>query len=292
MSRVLVLGASGAVGGFLLARLHSAGVAVLAGSRQTALRQPAKDPLRQWQALDLWRDRFRVEARQIISVGPLDALVAWLARDVAPDLRRIVALSSMSVIAKRDSADAAERALAAALAQSERALVEHCEQGGIDYTILRPTLIWGSGRDLSVSRLFRLARRLQIVPLPWSMGGLRQPVHADDVAAACQLALTGADCTGVTFSLGGADCLPVREMWSRVIRAAGALPLPIPGMHSVLRLAGRRLPGWSATLARWPQDQLVTAADSFPLSAWQARGFAPIAADFSATAAAPDASGE
>jgi len=278
LNRLLVLGASGAVGGFLLNRLDAAGVAVLATSRHLAARPSESSPLRQWQALDLWRDQFRVAATEIISVGPVDGLVAWLARGAAPDLRRIVALSSMSIVAKRYSANAAERALAASLAQSEAALVEHCTARGIAYTILRPTLIWGSGRDHSVSRLFRLARRLRIVPLPWSMGGLRQPVHADDVAAACQLALGRADGAGATFALGGAEVLPVRELYARVIRAANALPLPLPGLLLAQRLVGRRRSGLSATLARWSQDQLAPTESSFP--DWPARGFAPVAADF------------
>jgi nucleoside-diphosphate-sugar epimerase len=278
LNRLLVLGASGAVGGFLLSRLDAAGVAVLAASRQLAARPPEPSPMCQWQALDLWRDQFCVAATEIISVGPVDGLVAWLARGAAPELRRIVALSSMSIVAKRDSADAAERALAASLAQSETALVEHCTARGIAYTILRPTLIWGSGRDHSVSRLFRLARRCRIVPLPWSIGGLRQPVHADDVAAACQLALGHAECAGATFALGGAEVLPVGALYARVIRAANALPLPLPGLLAVQRLAGRRRSGLSATLARWSQDQLAPAESSFP--DWPARGFAPVAADF------------
>ena len=50
-----------------------------------------------------------------ICLGPLDAFAAWLQRQPATGLRRVIALSSMSAESKRESPDPAERALAVLL---------------------------------------------------------------------------------------------------------------------------------------------------------------------------------
>jgi hypothetical protein len=51
------------------------------------------------------------------------------------------------------------------------------------WTILRPTLIYGAGIDRSITPIVQRALRLRLFPIPLA-GGLRQPVHADDIARA------------------------------------------------------------------------------------------------------------
>jgi nucleoside-diphosphate-sugar epimerase len=55
-------------------------------------------------------------------------------------------------------------------------------------SVLRPTMIYGSGRDRNFRRIYRLVRRLPAVPRV-SGGGLIMPVLADDVAQAILEAL-------------------------------------------------------------------------------------------------------
>jgi len=86
MRTVLVFGASGAVGGFLLPQLrtHYKVLPVSRGKRSDWIRGDLYDPGVHWPAADV-----------VISLGPLDAFAAWLRRQIDPP-RRVIALSSMS----------------------------------------------------------------------------------------------------------------------------------------------------------------------------------------------------
>lgn len=270
-----IFGASGAVGQFLCSRLQDANVDFVALSRHL----PGGDDkqITQWKVCDLLQDFGPSMATAIISAGPLDTFANWLARVQTPQLSRVVALGSMSIEAKRESPDLAEQAIALRLQQAESKLRETCDQRGILWTILRPALIWGSGRDQNLALLFRLAQRWPIVPIPMAAGGLRQPVHAEDVAHACCLALNEVETYNQVIALGGGERVRVRAMWSRVIRLAGAWPFPIP--LPLLRLgalfAGSRSYALATALGRWRADQVVEPELPPTLRGWQPRGFNP-----------------
>jgi nucleoside-diphosphate-sugar epimerase len=99
-----------------------------------------------------------------------------------PSLKRVVVFSSTSVLTKLDSEVAVERELLRALAVAEQKIVAACEQNNVGWTILRPTLIYAEGRDINLTPLSRLIRRFGFMPLVGSAPGLRQPVHAEDLA--------------------------------------------------------------------------------------------------------------
>lgn len=63
---------------------------------------------------------------------------------------------------------------------AERAI----QSSGLDYTILRPTMIYGSPRDRNLWRLIQLMRYSPVVPIFGDGNSLQQPVHVDDVAKA------------------------------------------------------------------------------------------------------------
>jgi nucleoside-diphosphate-sugar epimerase len=279
MDSVHVFGASGAVGSFLLARLGAAGMRVVAYARQPRCDDHAAV---RWQPRDLWRDSAGCDAATLISAGPLDALAGWLARVQTPALARVVALGSMSIETKRAAADATEREVAARLSDAERLLRETCAARGAACTLLRPTLIWGAGRDRSLTPLFRFGRRAGFVPVPVAHGGLRQPVHADDVAWACMLALASDASGGHTIELGGGERLAAAEMWRRVAAAADAraLRLPIPLLRAGSVLLGARGVALRSALQRWHNDQIARAVADGVLPGWRPRVFAPAPTDF------------
>src|SRR5699024_643527 len=143
----------------------------------------------------------------IVSLGPLDAFAQWHAQ-VDTGARRVLALGSTGVHDKRDSADPADRDVAQRLAAAEARLFETAAARGTAATVLRPTLIYGGGRDRSLTPLAALARRLRVLPLPRSARGMRQPVHVDDVAAAVVAALAAPAAHGRAFDLPGGETLP------------------------------------------------------------------------------------
>jgi nucleoside-diphosphate-sugar epimerase len=238
MSEVFVIGGSGAVGGFLLARLQAAGRDAVALSRAPRAARPGV----RWLQGGLDAGLAAPPVDSILCAGPLDHFVAWLETATPAGLQRIVALSSMSADSKQASPSAAERELAARLRDAEQRLAAWCESRGVAWRVLRPTLIYGAGLDRSLTPLAAWGRRLRLFPYIPGALGLRQPVHADDVAAACVATLAYAG-PGQVFALGGGERLSYAQMLERV-RASLAcrtvpVPLPINLLRAMARLGGR-----------------------------------------------------
>lgn len=178
--RALVFGGSGQIGERLLTRLLSRGWQVTAWSRQP---RAARSGLL-WRQGDLAVPAAAGEAFEVIfSCGPLDHFARWYAENpvVAP---RIVAFGSTSVEVKEHSIDAAERDVAQRLANAEQALFSAALARGTSATVLRPTLVYGAGRDKTLTQIAGLAQRTGAFVLPANATGLRQPVHVDDLASA------------------------------------------------------------------------------------------------------------
>jgi len=270
MPPILVIGASGAVGGFVLSRLRAAGHDVLALSRAERAQCDGVQWLRG--GLD---DAFVAPAvESVICVGPLDQFVAWLERAQTPALRRVVALSSMSADSKRESLAAAERELAQRLAASEQRLARHCDAGSVAWTVLRPTLIYGAGVDRSLSPIARWAQRTRLFPVLAQARGLRQPVHADDVAAACVAALTDA-ARGLVLPLGGGERLSYAAMLDRVRAGVGCATVPLPLRIYLLRFVTRITGRGSGMVQRLTRDLVADNAAAQTLLGWSPRPFHP-----------------
>jgi nucleoside-diphosphate-sugar epimerase len=170
-------------------------------------------------------------------------------------IRRIVALSSTSRFTKGDSSVEREKETVSQLVAAEKLLAEWAGQKGIEWTILRPTLIYGLGRDSNISEIARLIRRYRFFPLFGAAQGLRQPVYAGDVAQACMAALVNPQTSGRSYNISGGEILPYRAMVARVFTALGSRPrfIQVPKVlfHlvvMVLRLFPR-YGHWSAAMA-------------------------------------------
>jgi nucleoside-diphosphate-sugar epimerase len=273
-----VTGATGQVGDFLLSHLIAQGHAVLALARRPRPAHIAGHPRLYWQEGALehgWSPAQPIDC--LLSAGPLDLLASALEQQWPPALRQVVALSSTSVASKQGSPDPAERALAARLAAAEALLHEACRRHGATLVLLRPTLIYGCGRDHSLSPLLRRARRFRVLPMPWPARGLRQPVHADDLARLMMACIDRPDLDGRCLDAGGGERLAFAEMLRRAVRASVGwcllLPLPAP-------LLAALLPRWRGAVARLSADLTAENAEVMRLLGWRPRTFQPLAADF------------
>jgi nucleoside-diphosphate-sugar epimerase len=161
-------------------------------------------------------------------------------------LRRLVAFSSTSRFTKSRSACRRERDLARRLAEGEEGVKSTARARGIAWTILRPTLIYGGGRDRNVSAIAGVVRFLGFVPVAGAAVGARQPVHADDLARAVLAVLENAATFGKSYDLPGGETLTYAEMVGRVARAIGRNPrlvcLPPAALRAAIGIA-RLLPG-------------------------------------------------
>ncbi|MCC6499554.1 MAG: NAD(P)H-binding protein [Anaerolineales bacterium] len=92
------------------------------------------------------------------------------------------------------------------------------ETSGLKYTILRPTMIYGSPRDRNMWRLIRFIRYSPIVPVFGDGNSLQQPIHVDDVAAAI-LGCLKADVTiGKSYNIAGKHPLTYNEVIDTIAR--------------------------------------------------------------------------
>lgn len=272
---LLLLGASGATGQFLIQRLAGQGVMLMAVSR----RQPRQSqPHVIWLQQDLDAGPAEVESSVLISLGPL--VHALRQAEQAPRLGRVIALSSASTRFKAQSSDDGERALIVRLIELEADLQEVCRQRDIDLTLLKPTLIYGGEDDANVSRIGGLAARMKW--LPYCGHGLRQPVHADDLARLIVDCLALGRQSAGSWLLGGGESLEYPAMLSRISSARGRsnrlLRLPLWAMKALLaavHASGRMQDIRSVMLARQRVDLVVDDTPARERLGWQPRPFRP-----------------
>jgi nucleoside-diphosphate-sugar epimerase len=134
-------------------------------------------------------------------------------------VRRIVALSSTSRFTKDDSSDPEDQATAHRLADAEQRVEAWAQACGVEWVVLRPTLIYGYGRDKNIAEIIRVIRRFGFFPLFGKAQGLRQPIHAQDVAAACVAALRTKKVANRAYNISGAETLTYRDMVARIFHA-------------------------------------------------------------------------
>jgi nucleoside-diphosphate-sugar epimerase len=296
--RVLVTGASSQIGHFLLPRLLGAGYAVTALSR---VPRPARAGLC-WLQGDLRRpldcSPGAAAPKALIHLALLSLLPERLPELVRWGVRRVVAFSSTSRFTKIASPDPAERALAASLGEAEDRLAARCAALGVDWTLFRPTLIYGAGMDQNVCFIAGFARRYRFFPLVGKGEGLRQPVHADDLADACLAVLDRPAGYGNAYQLSGGEVLSYRSMVERVFLALGQRPRLLPVPEALLRtaLSGvRLLPGLHhltpAMADRMSEDLCFDSGPARRDFGYAPRGFVPDALALGRAAPAAPATG-
>jgi nucleoside-diphosphate-sugar epimerase len=280
----LVFGGSGQIGASLLRRLHAGDWRVVAVSRTTQPQSPGV----QWLRGDLSRvDGLPGRVDAIISCGPLDQFARWYAAS-AIDAPRVIAFGSTSIDVKQDSTDVHERDLSGRLREGERAVFDAASARAAAATVLRPTLVYGAGRDRTLTRIAQLARRWGRFALPRDACGLRQPVHVDDLAAAADACIDSVASHGQAYALPGAETLPYREMVARVL-AALQPPVPLallPASMFSAALMGMRLLGRAdglgdAVVARMRDDLVFDATPARRDFDYAPRAFQPTASMFS-----------
>ena len=224
-----VLGATSFVGQSLLPLLTSANFHVSAFSRK---------PVRQNQLYVNWVQLLHSPPEPShgisswVCVAPIWVLTEYLPWIKSLGARRVVVISSTSRFTRTDSYDLSEQSLANHVAESELQFIEWAQASGIEWTILRPTLIYGLGLDKNICEIARFIRRFAFFPLFGRANGLRQPVHVQDLAKACIAALSSAT-PNRAYNLSGGETLSYREMVMRIFKALGrpprllSVPLPI-----------------------------------------------------------------
>jgi uncharacterized protein YbjT (DUF2867 family) len=106
-----------------------------------------------------------------------------------------------------------------------KALVEQAlADADVPYSIVRPTWIFGGGRDILANNIAWILRHMPIFVVPGDGRYQVQPVHVDDLAHICLRAAHGG--TDVIVDAAGPDTMPFEEL-VRAIRHALGRSTPI-----------------------------------------------------------------
>jgi nucleoside-diphosphate-sugar epimerase len=251
-----LLGASSLVGGSLIPKLLGKNWKVIAFSRSRI--SVVHDSI-EWRLIDAKTSTLATQSDEIIPywicLAPIYILPTFFDSLKTHQIKRIVVLSSTSRFTKSFSSNFNEKKNAAQLAASEEKLKDWAEANQIEWIILRPTLIYGFGKDKNISEIARFIARFRFFPLFGAASGLRQPLHAEDVAQACFSALTTPSVSNRSFNLSGGDAISYKEMVIRIFAAFNIRPtlISIPLTWFKLAIAGLRVfPRfrlWSASMA-------------------------------------------
>jgi nucleoside-diphosphate-sugar epimerase len=100
-----------------------------------------------------------------------------------------------------------------------RLAAEHAiETSGLQYTILRPTMIYGSPRDRNMWRLIRFMRYSPIIPILGDGNYLQQPIFVGDVAQAIVNFLCNDQTIGKSYNIAGKVPLTYNQVIDTIAR--------------------------------------------------------------------------
>jgi NADH dehydrogenase len=253
MSIVLVSGASGFVGSHVVAELVSAGHRVVALVRSPRAGEAVLRRLAPAMAANVETRMGDVLAPETLppALAGVDAVVHLVAipRDwnAGKDLLRVNLGGTENVIAAMRAAGVRRLVHLGALGVEDRKELHYARSkaraeaavraSGLDWTILRPSLLFGP-RDGFFNIIADLVRvPAPLVPVPGDGRSRFQPLHVADLALCVRLAVERPATIGGSYDLGGPRVWTYREITAEVVRVLGRrrliVPLPVP----LIRLA-------------------------------------------------------
>jgi nucleoside-diphosphate-sugar epimerase len=154
--------------------------------------------------------------------------------------------------------------------EAERALVEHCRESDMEWTILRPTLVYGPGNPGNIARLVSLVRRGWPLPLG-AIRNRRSFAFVENLVDATIAVLTHDAARAATFFVADGEDLSTPELIAKIAQHAEThtklVPVPLLALETLARGAqaiGVRLPFDGETLRRLGSSLFV---DTAPLRA-------------------------
>lgn len=167
-------------------------------------------------------------------------------------IRRAVFVSTTAVFTQLDARSKSVRLAAEDLIRAS----------ALDWTIVRPTMIYGTPADRNMARLLRFLQRTPVVLLPGGGGRLQQPVHVDDVASAVVAALEAPVAVHRAYDIAGPEPLSLARLFEEVAEAIGrrprhvSVPLrPVVAAVRTLEAVVPRLPLRAEQLERLAEDK-------------------------------------
>jgi nucleoside-diphosphate-sugar epimerase len=161
----------------------------------------------------------------------------------AAGVRRLVHTSSVGIYghvehppASEETAPAPRNVYERTKAAGEVAVLEASRRHGVDVVVLRPAWVYGSGCRRT-AKLMGSVRRGRFFYIG-DGANLRHPVHIEDLLDAYELAACArSDVAGTSYNIAGPRAMPLRELVETCATVLGVQP----PRHSVPRIAGLTL---------------------------------------------------
>lgn len=171
----------------------------------------------------------------------------------ASGIKRAIFVSTTALFTKINAKSKAVR----------QAAEEMIRTSELDYTILRPTMIYGTPGDRNMIRLLRLIQRSPIIPVPGSGTSLQQPVHVEDVAWAICAALDNPKTYRREYNISGGQVLSYNEVVQIASQALDKKPIlwhiPVNQFIGLIQLGkslGLKMPVSSEQILRLNEDKV------------------------------------
>jgi NADH dehydrogenase len=119
-------------------------------------------------------------------------------------------------------------------------LEEAVRKGGIPYVILQPSVLFGEGATF-VAALANLARWSPVLPALGGGGTRFQPLWIEDLVTCLVASITKDELLGAEHPLGGAEILTFREILQAIAAALGKRRLIVPLPLGIARLQARMM---------------------------------------------------
>ena len=239
--RVLLTGATGLLGGELLRLL-------LAGGHETRclLRPNSPNASRlDGDGVEVVRGDAADEGDLFRALGGVDALLHVAGIEHSPALVRAARRAGVGRIVVVGSTSA--HSAYAFRSGPKLEMEEVVRSSGLSWTIVRPSMIYGSERDKNVHRLLRFLDRWPFFPMFGPGTNLWQPVYHEDCARGVLEALKRPDAVHESYDLPGAEPLTYLDLVETAATALGRSPrvvkVPLEPIRRALVAAERlRLP--------------------------------------------------
>ena len=212
--RIFVTGGTGFTGSQVIPLLLKNGYEIRCLHRRESDRSPLPHPEIDWVEGDLSETQALASSMRgadvlvniaSLGVGHADSI---LHAAQTAGIQRAIFISTTAIFTQLNASSKRVR-MAAELA---------IQMSGLNYTILRPTMIYGSRRDRNMWRLICLIRYSPVVPVFGNGNYLQQPIFVDDVAQAVVSCLGSAQTINKSYNIAGKNPLTYNEVIDTIAR--------------------------------------------------------------------------
>ncbi|MFN7038531.1 MAG: glycosyltransferase [Alphaproteobacteria bacterium] len=215
-NKILVAGAINQIGLVLIKKLLELRYKITVLYKNSTINLPLKNV--EWIQTDFTKEIYlsNIEAKTLIYTAPLWMLPNLLLQLKEIKIERLICFSSTSIYTKLNSPNLKEKNIVKQLVDAENNVIAICKERNIAYTIFRPTMIYGLGMDRNVNFISNIIKKFNFFPVIGEGKGLRQPVHAEDLAEAAVSVIDNSKTFDKSYNLGGGEKLSYKKMLERI----------------------------------------------------------------------------